>query len=84
MAQFRNDLGYDVEVPTLARLVTNGEVIDAPDDFVCAGFTLVTDTPSSKAKKISDDAPAVTPVVTPTETTDATGEASVASATVNP
>ena len=84
MAQFRNDLGYEVIVPSLALVVPSGEVIDAPDDFVCAGFTLITDAPASKGNKTSDDAVVVPPTDAPTETPVATGDATAESTTANP
>jgi hypothetical protein len=55
MAQFRNDLGYEVEVPSLALVVASGEVIDADDTFNAVGFTLVTTT---SKKSASVDTPA--------------------------
>ena len=41
MAKFKNDLGYEVELPTLGIVAQPDDVIDAPDDFEVAGFSLV-------------------------------------------
>lgn len=38
MAKIRNTSGYDVEVPSLGRMVLAGQVIEVPDDAV-EGFT---------------------------------------------
>jgi hypothetical protein len=38
MAKIRNTSGYDVEVPSLGRMVLAGQVIDVPDELV-EGFT---------------------------------------------
>ena len=38
MAKIRNTAGYDVEVPSLGRMVLAGQVIEVPDDAV-EGFT---------------------------------------------
>jgi hypothetical protein len=38
VAKIRNTSGYDVEVPSLGRMVLDGQVIEVPDDAV-EGFT---------------------------------------------
>lgn len=66
MAKFVYNGEADLVLPTLGLTVTNGDVIDAPEDFAVAGFTAskgktvkVTET-SADAADTTDTAPAAT------------------------